>query len=66
MTDRIHSYTVVLEKDIREDDAEPIINAIKIIKGVLTATPHVADINSTVAKARVRTECLRNIIDICN
>ncbi len=56
MTDKFHSLTVVLEKDIREDDAEPIINAIRMVKGVLTATPHIADVNFTVAQSRARRE----------
>lgn len=34
MSDRVHSITVVLEKDIRSDDAEWVINAIKMIRGV--------------------------------
>jgi hypothetical protein len=34
MTDRYNSLTVVLDRDIREDDAEHILNAIRMIKGV--------------------------------
>ena len=42
MTDRFHSLTVVLEREIRDDDAEPIIAAIKMIKGVAEVTGEVA------------------------
>jgi hypothetical protein len=35
MTDRLKGLTVAFEKDIRDDDAESIIQAIKMIKGVL-------------------------------
>ena len=34
MTDRLNALTVSLDRDIREDDAEVIINAIKAIRGV--------------------------------
>ncbi len=64
MTDKFHSLTVVLEEDIREDDALAIINAIKMTKGVLTVTPHVADVNSTMAHARIKADYHRKIIEI--
>lgn len=56
MTDRYNALTVVLDTDIRDDDCEPIIAAISMIKGVLIVKPHVADHNSAVAESRVRTE----------
>lgn len=34
MTDRYFALTVLLKKDTREDDAERILNAIEMIKGV--------------------------------
>ena len=34
MTDRFKGLTVVLDRDIREDDAEYIIKTISMIKGV--------------------------------
>lgn len=64
MTDRYHSLTVVLEKDIRSDDAEAIIEAIKMIRGVLDVTPHVADATSWMAQTRVRRELGEKIWDI--
>jgi 3,4-dihydroxy-2-butanone 4-phosphate synthase len=39
MTTRHGGYVVVLEDDIREDDAKLIINALKCIKGVLSVQP---------------------------
>jgi len=64
MTDRIHSITVVLEKDIRSENAEVIINAITMIKGVLTATPHIVDPVAYMTKARVKSDLLHKIIDL--
>jgi hypothetical protein len=43
MTDRIYAYTVILSETIRDDDAESITNAIKMINGVVGVTPLVAD-----------------------
>lgn len=39
MTDRHAAYIVVLEDDIRDDDAEVTISALKQIKGVLGVQP---------------------------
>ena len=43
MTDRIYAYTVTLLKEVREDDAEGITNAIGMIRGVAKVVPLVAD-----------------------
>ena len=39
MTDRINAFIVILDRDIREDDAEDTITALKQIKGVLSVKP---------------------------
>jgi hypothetical protein len=38
MTDRYHALTVVLDREIRTDDAEDIINAIKQLRHVVDVT----------------------------
>lgn len=43
MTDRIKGYTVVLRKDLRENDAEAIQKAISMIKGVAKVEPSVVE-----------------------
>lgn len=35
MTDRHVAYTVILDQEIREDDAEAIVTALKMVKGVI-------------------------------
>ncbi len=45
MTDRYAGFVVVLDEDVREDDAQATINAIRQIKGVLGVEPVGADIN---------------------
>ena len=52
MTDRYHSLTVVLEKDIRTDDAEALTDAIKMMRGVLSVSGTVAGIESHMAEER--------------
>lgn len=61
MTDRYMAFTVVLDKDIREDDAEYIVNALKAIKHVLKVTPVVSNIEMHVAEARVRLDLERKL-----
>lgn len=56
MTDRIHSITLVLDKDVREDDAEALLLACRSFRGVITVTPNVSDFTSHMAEQRARTE----------
>lgn len=43
MTDRLAGFIVTLEKPIREDDAEATLAAIRMIRGVVSVDPVVAD-----------------------
>lgn len=57
MTDRINSITITLDHDIRIDDArDGIIQALYQLKGVIDATPNVADTRDHVAYIRARTD----------
>jgi hypothetical protein len=56
MTDRLKGLVVVLDKDIRVDDAEEIINAIKMIKGVADVQGSVANYNDYMNRSRVDRE----------
>ena len=56
MTDRIFAVTVLFEKDIREDDVEHQLNAIRMIKGVQAVSPHVTDHTMWAATERVKRE----------
>lgn len=64
MTDRIHSLTVVLDKDYRDDDVQAIVAAIKMVRGVLTVGLNVADHNDYMARERARAELQIQIRDI--
>lgn len=62
MTDRFNSLTVVLERNIRDDDAEPILEAIRMIKGVANVQGNVADTRSHVAEVRAKQELTSKVL----
>ncbi|MEE9214815.1 MAG: hypothetical protein V3U54_08495 [Thermodesulfobacteriota bacterium] len=64
MTDRLGALTVVLKDNIREDDAEGLINAIKQLRGVLSVKGHVTDIETHIAEDRVRHELGQKLIKL--
>jgi hypothetical protein len=66
MTTRHAGYVVTLASDVRDDDAEYIINAIKMVKGVGTVEP--IDARSVVpermaAESRIRAEVSEVLLD---
>ncbi len=63
MTTRFHSLTVVLDKDLRDDDAEPLMDAIRMLRGVLKVSGVAADLTSNMAQARARQELLMKLIE---
>lgn len=60
MTDRLKGVAVTFEQDIRDDDAEKLIEAIRTVvgqfRGVASVTPLVADLDDHMARERVRFE----------
>lgn len=64
MTDRINALTVVLEADIREDDAEPLIAAIRQMRGVLAVDGHVRTIEAHIERARATNHVRRKLMDL--
>lgn len=56
MTDRHVAYTVILEKEIREDDAEAVVTALKMVKGVLRVVPKIGAVEQYIANERARHE----------
>ncbi len=61
MTDRIKGLTVSLTHDIRNDDCQAIIDAIKMVKGVEAVEMHVTDLDDWMARKHVKSE-LRDIV----
>lgn len=56
MTDSFKGLTVTFGRDIREDDVEHIINAIKMIKGVIDVIPSVATGEDIMNRIRIERE----------
>lgn len=56
MSERFHSFLVVMEQDIHEDDVERVRSALGMIKGVLSVTANVSDHTALMAEDRARAE----------
>lgn len=64
MTDRFNALTVVLDREIREDDAEFILNAIRMIKGVQHVEGIVPDnANDFAIEHRIRKQVFDSITE---
>ena len=64
MTDYYDSFLVILKLDLRDDEAEATINAIRQIKGVLDVQPHIADtLTRSIAEQRVKADLRRKIAE---
>lgn len=63
MTDRHAGYVVTLAADIREDEAEEILTALRMVKGVLAVEPVVADaLALSIARRRERARLQGKVI----
>jgi hypothetical protein len=56
MSDRYNYLTVVLERDLKDEDAESLIAAIKQLRGVLSVTPNIVDPTALLAEKRAQAE----------
>lgn len=54
MTTRLAGFVVILNSDVRDDDAEATINAIRQIKGVQSVAPIEADLTLQIAVGRAK------------
>ena len=61
MTDRIKGCTVVFEEEIRTDDAESILNAIRSIRGVLSVDGTLSTGSDYFERQRIKIELLKKI-----
>lgn len=63
MTDRVNALIVVLDRDIRIDDVQAQIDAIKMVKGVLSVSPNVSNLEDHIAHERAHREISSAIYD---
>ena len=64
MTTRLKGFTVVLNNDIREDDAEQIIRAIQMIKGVQNVVPVETNPDDYINRSQIRHELYNKILKV--
>lgn len=64
MTDRYFALTVLLDRDIREDDAEFIIAAIRMIKHVYKVEPHISTRDTWAAEIRVKAKLRQKLREV--
>ena len=64
MTDRIHALTVALSTDVREDDVQPLIDAVKQLRGVAGVTAAVVDVTDYSARMRADMDWRNKLIDL--
>lgn len=65
MTDRHSGYVVTLAEDIREDDAQAVIAALGMVRGVLSVEPVVADLMpALIAKVRRDVDWQERLISV--
>lgn len=63
MTDRYDGFTVVLDRAMRSDDAEHIINAIQMIKGVADVRPIISTTEGWAAAHSAKLVLLKSLQD---
>ena len=61
MTDRVKGFTVTLEHDIRVDDVEMILNAVRMIHGVAHVEPSITTSEDHMNRMMIRTEMRKKI-----
>ena len=54
MTDRHAGYIVTLKTDMRKDDAESTLSALRMIRGVASVKPLVSEWQTQIAEERAR------------
>ncbi|KPA14475.1 hypothetical protein MHK_005318 [Candidatus Magnetomorum sp. HK-1] len=64
MSDRYSSLTVVMEKDIREDDATAIMDAIRMLKGVIGVSGNVTQPDNYMAETRAKNELRKKLLRV--
>ena len=64
MTDRLAGVLITFEQDIREDDAESTIAALRHIRGVLSVEPIVADVTLHMAEQRALQRFKSDLLEV--
>lgn len=64
MTERTAGYAVTLAEDLDDEAAQQVLDALRMIKGVLSVEPIAADFNVHVGTERARSEMRGKLLDL--
>ena len=64
MTDRIKGFTVTLEKDLRDDDAEHIKIALESVRGVASVTPSIVNSGDIMNRQQIKHDMWEKIVKV--
>jgi len=64
MTDRIKGCVVTFNSDLREDDAQKLLDAIMQLRGVAMVASQPVDVSDHINRARIHHEWREKIIDL--
>lgn len=64
MSDQYSAFTVVLENNVSEEEAQALMAAIQQLKGVLSVTGKVADFTEHLAYERARRELGLKMLEV--
>ena len=64
MTDRYHSLTVALGKDVRADDCQPLIDAIRQMRGVIDVSGNVSGPDMHMGYLRAKNELSKKLWEV--
>lgn len=64
MTARVRSLTIALDEDIRTDDVESLVNAIKMMRNVLSVTTNEVNPNDWATERRVKLETAQKLTQL--
>ena len=63
MTDRLNGVTVTFANDIRDDDAEQLLSAIRMIKGVVHVEPNIVTSDDHMARTQEKSDIRSKLYD---
>jgi hypothetical protein len=64
MTDRIKGFVVTLTDDIRIDDVQPLLDAVKMLKGVASVDTSVTDMDDHMNRRVIAMEMKTKIYEV--
>jgi nitrate reductase NapAB chaperone NapD len=64
MTDQFNTLIVVLEKDMRDDEAELLMKAIQQLRGVISVKGNVSDLTSHAAEERAKFDLGQKLLEV--